>query len=105
MQLKNYFLRDVTSCMLVKVTVFSEDRSAFIFVVCQSNVSVVYVTLKIKTLQFFETSVTAYESAPCEIPQDLILQHHRYEKLKSLHITASPCLLTSVLVTTAATMS
>ena len=39
--------------------------------------------LKMKAVRIFETSVTAYQLSRCNIPEDLRLQQHRCENLKS----------------------
>jgi hypothetical protein len=42
-----------------------------------------YLNLEVKALQFFETSLTSYKSTRCNIPEDFNLQQHRCENLKA----------------------
>ena len=59
----------------------SKDPSVFIF--SPRGVLLDWLTLNINALRFFETSLDIYQSTRRNIPEDLNLERHRCENLKS----------------------
>lgn len=58
------------------------------------NLFLDYLTLKIKGLQSFRTSVNTYQSTQCIIPEDLNLQQHHWENLTLCNCPSSSMLYT-----------